>query len=328
MRCRIYQMMHRLRILGVFLALVMLASASGHVFSQTRTIKIVVPYTPGSGPDILSRLMGEEIGRANGPTVLVENRPGGGTVIGTEAVARAESDGNTVLLVANSFVINPALKRGNYDVAKNFEPVCYLAATPMVLVVQGSSPYKTIADLIAAARAKPGELAFASGGPGSSLHIAIEVLRRAADININYVPYGGTAPAINTLMGGHVAAVWADYPTVVSQLQSGTLRGLVTTSHSRVEPLPDVPTFAETGVSNYEADIFYGLVAPAKTPPDTLAQLSHLFSTSLKAPEVRPKLAQQGLFPVGTCGAEFGAYMRRLGDDYARIIAESHITAN
>ncbi len=319
--------MQWLKALGIAVAaFTVLAGTAGVSSAQKNTIRIIVPYTPGSGPDILSRLMGEEIGRENGPTVVVENKPGAGTVIGTELVERAAPDGNTVLLVANSFVINPPLKRATYDVAKNFEPVCYLAATPMVLVVQGSSPYKTLADLIAAARAKPGELAFASGGPGSSLHVAIEVLKREAKLDINYVPYGGTAPAINTLMGGHVAAVWADYPTVVSQLQAGTLRGLVTTSHARVEPLPDVPTFAETGISQYEADIFYGLVAPAKTPADKLAQLSGWFGTALKAPDMKPKLAKQGLLPVGTCGAGFGDYMRKLGDDYARIIEEAHIT--
>jgi tripartite-type tricarboxylate transporter receptor subunit TctC len=127
--------------------------------------------------------------------------------------------------------------------------------------------------LIAAARAKPGELAFASGGPGSSLHVAIEVLKRATNINVTYVPYGGTAPAINALMGNHVAAVWADYPTVVSQLSSGALRGLVTSSRTRVEALPEVPTLIETGISNYEADIFYGIVAPAKTPPEIVNRL-------------------------------------------------------
>lgn len=290
------------------------------------TIKIVVPYTPGSGPDILSRLMAEQIGRAQGPTVVVENRPGGGTVIGTEAVERAEPDGHTVLLVANSFVANPPLKRASYDPTQSFEPVCYLAANPMVLVVLASSPYRTLDDLIAAARAKPGELAFASGGPGSSLHVAIEVLKRAANINVTYVPYGGTAPAINALMGNHVAAVWADYPTVVSQLGSGTLRGLVTTSRTRVEALPDVPTLIETGISKYEADIFYGIVAPAKTPPEALNRLSGLFISALKASDMKPKLAQQGLFPVGICGAEFGAYLRRMVDDYTRIIREANIT--
>ena len=203
----------------VGLACLLIAAPGREAGAQNKTIRIIVPYTPGSGPDILSRLLSEEIGNEQGPTVVVENRPGAGTVVGTEVVQRAEPDGGTVLLVASSFVINPALHRGNYDPSKDFAPICYLAATPMVLVVQGASPYKTLADLIAAARAHPGELAFASGGPGSSLHIAIEVLRRAANIDINYVPFGGTAPAVATLLGGHVAAVWADYPTVVAQLR-------------------------------------------------------------------------------------------------------------
>jgi tripartite-type tricarboxylate transporter receptor subunit TctC len=308
-------------------AVILFAPFGPGAWSQTAgTIKIVVPYTPGSGPDILSRLMAEQIGRAQGPTVVVENRPGGGTVIGTEAVERAEPDGHTVLLVANSFVANPPLKRASYDPTRSFEPVCYLAATPMVLVVLGSSLYHTLNDLIAAARAKPGELAFASGGPGSSLHVAIEVLKRATNINVTYVPYGGTAPAINALMGNHVAAVWADYPTVVSQLSSGALRGLVTTSRTRVEALPEVPTLTETGISNYEADIFYGIVAPAKTPPEMVNRLSAWLIGALKASDMKPKLAQQGLFPVGICGAEFGAYLQRMVDDYTRIIREANIT--
>jgi tripartite-type tricarboxylate transporter receptor subunit TctC len=317
----------RPRLAIVVAAVGLAASLAPSAWSQpTGTIKIVVPYTPGSGPDILSRLMAEQIGRAQGPTVVVENRPGGGTVIGTEAVERAEPDGHTVLLVANSFVANPPLKRASYDPTRSFEPVCYLAATPMVLVVLASSPYRTLNDLIAAARAKPGELAFASGGPGSSLHVAIEVLKRAANINVTYVPYGGTAPAINALMGNHVVAVWADYPTVVSQLSSGALRGLVTTSRTRVEALPEVPTLTETGISNYEADIFYGIVAPAKTPPEMVNRLSAWLIGALKASDMKPKLAQQGLFPVGICGAEFGAYLQRMVDDYTRIIREANIT--
>jgi tripartite-type tricarboxylate transporter receptor subunit TctC len=307
-------------------ALLLIAAALSEAPSQSKIIRIIVPYTPGSGPDILSRLMSEEIADQHGPTVVVENRPGAGTVVGTEAVQRSDPDGGTVLLVASSFVINPALKRGNYDVEKDFAPVCFLAATPMVLVVLGSSPYKTLVDLIAAARAKPGQLAFASGGPGSSLHIAIEVLRRAANIDVIYVPFGGTAPAIETLLGGHVAAVWADYPTVVAQLQAGTLRGLVTTSNNRVPTLPDAPTLSETGIINYVADIFYGIVVPAKTPAGAVSQLSDMFSNALKAPEIAPKLAQQGLFPVGVCGDQFGAYMHKLADDYAAIIREAHIT--
>ena len=190
----------------------------------------------------------------------------------------------------------------------------------MVLVVQGASPYKTLADLIAAARAHPGELAFASGGPGSSLHIAIEVLRRAANIDINYVPFGGTAPAVATLLGGHVAAVWADYPTVVAQLQAGTLRGLVTTSRSRVETLPDVPTFAETGVSNYEADIFYGLVAPAKTPDAKLAQLSKTFAHRAESAGDEVEARQGGIIS----GRHLRRRIRRLHEKARRRLRAHH----
>jgi tripartite-type tricarboxylate transporter receptor subunit TctC len=306
-------------------ATALLALGGSPAVAQSKTLKIIVPYTPGSGPDILSRLMSDQIPKDGGPTVIVENKPGAGTLIGTEAAAKAPPDGGTVLLVANSFVINPQLGRGTYDVEKNYEPICYLAGTPMVLVVQASSPYKTVKDLVDAARDKRGTITFASGGPGSSLHVAIEVLRLATKITINYVPYGGTAPAINALLGGHVQAVWADYPTVVAQLKAGTLRGLVTTSAKRTEALPDVPTLAETGISNYSADIFYGYVAPAKTPPEEIKRLSDLFVTAMKAPEMKPKLDKQGLIPVNMCGAAFGTYLQGMVADYQRIIKQAGI---
>jgi tripartite-type tricarboxylate transporter receptor subunit TctC len=309
------------------LALLIVALAAPSAWSQAPgSFKIVVPYPPASGPDILSRLMAEQIGRASGPTVVVENRPGGGTLIGTEAVARAAPDGGTVLLVANSFVVNPALKKLSYDPVTSFEPVCYLAATPIVLVVNGASPYRSVADLVAAARAKPGELSLAAA-PASSLQIAFEVLKRAANIDMTFVPYAGTAPAINALAGGHVTAVMADYPTVVSQLQSGNMRALVTASQARVELLPDVPTFAEGGLGKYEANIFYGLVAPAKTPADAISHLTGAFTAALKAADMKPKLAKQGLLPVGTCGADFGAYLRKQFEEYAQVIREANIKA-
>ena len=314
-------------IFAALLAALLLTLATTAASAQARTIRIVVPYTPGSGPDILSRLMAEQIGRNNGPSVLVENRPGGGTVVGTEMVARAEPDGNTVLLAGSSFVINPALKRGSDDLIASFAPVCYLASTPMVLVVKGDSPYRTLDDLLAAARQKPGELSLGSGGPGSSLHVSFEVVKRAAKVDMTYVPFGGTAPAINALLGGHITTVFADYPTVVSQLKSGNLRGLLTTSPARVAPLPDVPTLRETGLSNYEAEIFYGIVAPVKTAPAEIAHLADWFSAALKAPEMAPKLAAQGLFPVGTCGAPFGEFLQKMVADYVRIVAEANIRA-
>src|SRR5262245_42211581 len=298
--------------------------AAGASAQTSRTIRLVVPYTPASGPDILSRLMADQIGRAQGVTVVVENRPGAGTTIGTEAVARAAANGNTVLLVANSFVVNAALKKGNYDVSTSFEPVCQLASTPILIVARADSPYKSVDEFIAAARARPGGLSVA-GSPSSSLQIAYEVFKRGANIDLTYVPFGGSGPAINNLMGGHVAAASTDYPTIVSHLRSGALRPLVTAAAKRVESLPDVPTFAEAGLGRYEDEIFYGVMAPAKTPPDTVKQLSTWLTDAMTAAETKPKLAPQGLFASIRCGREFGAYLRTLVDNYGRVIREANI---
>lgn len=314
---------------AAFAAVAVLAWGSGGALaqSQSKQIKIIVPYTPGSGPDIISRLMGEQIGKDGGPTVVVENRPGGGMTIGTEAAARAEPDGNTLLLVANAFTVNMAVKRGNFTLA-NFEPVCNLATTPMPLVVQASAPWKTVQELVDYAKANPGKFTFASGGPATSLHVAIEVLRLATKIDTNYVPYGGSGPAVNALMGGHVQAVWADYPTVVSQLKGGTLRALVTTSSKRIPELAGVPTLTETGITKYEAEIFYGIVAPAKTPPDVLKNTSAMLTKAMNTPEMKAKFAQQGLFPDGSCGDKFGGFLRDIIADYERITTAAGIKPN
>src|SRR4051812_44632822 len=197
----------------VVLALVTSVGPSPTSAQPAKTLKIIVPYTPGSGPDIISRLMGEQMQKAGGPTVVVENRPGGGMTIGTEAAARAEPDGNTLLLVANAFTVNMAVKRGNFTLA-NFEPICNLATTPMPLVVQSSAPWKTVQELVADAKANPGKITFASGGPATSLHIAIEVLRLATKIDINYVPYCGSGPAPPPPRGG-------DRPAGLGRLSAG-----------------------------------------------------------------------------------------------------------
>jgi tripartite-type tricarboxylate transporter receptor subunit TctC len=315
---------------GIALAVAGVLTLLGQAaWSQTpRTVKIVVPYTPASGPDILGRLLADQIGRATGATIVVEDRPGAGTVIGTEAAARAAPDGNTVLIVAPSFVINPSLRKVNYDPLADFEPICHLAATPMVIVVNGSSPYRSLADLLNAARGKPGELSLGSGGPGSSLHIGFEILRRAAGVEMTYVPFGGNAPAINALLGGHLTSVYADYPTVVEQIKAGSLRALAVGSRKRAEPLPDVPTIEESGFKDYDLDIWYGLMAPAKTPAAATAQLADWFRAAVTTPDMKPKLLQQGLYPVAQCGAEFAAHLRKQYDAYGRVIRESHIKAD
>jgi tripartite-type tricarboxylate transporter receptor subunit TctC len=270
--------------------------------------------------------MGEQIAKQGGPTVVVENRPGGGTNIGTEAAARAEPDGNTVLLVANGFTVNMATKRGNFTLA-TFEPICNLATTPMPLVVQSSSPWKTVQELVDYAKANPGKFTFASGGPATSLHVAIEVLRLATKIETNYVPYGGSGPAINALIGGHVQAVWADYPTVVSHIKNGTLRALATTSPKRLAELPGVPTLTETGIVKYEAEIFYGIVAPVKTPKAALDSIGTMLTNAI-TPEMKQKFAQQGLFPDGRCGDKFGSFLRDITADYERITTAAGIKPN
>ena len=304
------------------------ATPGNEALSQTtRTVRLVVPYTPGSGPDILARLVAEQAGRQNGPTVVVEDRPGAGTVIGTEAVARSAPDGNTVLMVAPSFIINPSLRKVNYDPLRDFEPICHLAATPMVIVVNAAAPYRSLADLLDAARAKPGELTLGSGGPGSSLHIGFEILKRAAGIEMTYVPYNGNAPAINALLGGHLTSVYADYPTVVEQLKAGALRALAVGSRRRAEALPDVPTVEESGFKDYDLDIWYGLVAPAKTPSDALAQAADWSGSAVKTADIKPKLTLQGLYPVGICGAPFGAHLQKQYEDYERVIREAQIKA-
>ena len=300
---------------------------SGHgAWAQAaRTIKIVVPFAAGGGADILARLLAEQIGRLQGLTIVVENRPGAGTAIGTEAVARANPDGNTVLIMNNSLVINPHLRKLNYHPLTSFESICSLVQSPQVIVVNSASPYRTLADLLDAARAKPGELTLASIGPASTLHIAFEMLKLAANVNMIFVPYSGTAPSINALLGQHVTSVFSSYTAVSEQLTAGKLRALATASRSRAQPLPDVPTIAESGYKGIEADLWYGLFAPAKMPKETVSQLADWFKAAVQAPEVQPKLAAQGLYSVGICGAEFAAFVRGQYDEYGRVIREANI---
>jgi tripartite-type tricarboxylate transporter receptor subunit TctC len=292
-----------------------------------RTIKIVVPVPPGGAGDILARQLAEHVAQAHGITVVTENRPGAGTVIGTESVARAAPDGNTLLLNAPYLLINPQLRKVNYDPLRSFEPVCYLVSSPGVFVVNSASPYRTLADLIDAARAKPGELTMASVRPGTAQHIGFEMLKRAANVNLTYVPYAGGAPAINALLGGHVTAVFAEYAPLHGHLKAGTLRAIATTARTRIEPLPNLPTVAESGYPDYEVDFWWALFAPAKTSQEVLSQSARWFTAALRAPEIKGKLAAQGFSAVGMCGADFAALLAKQYRDYGRVIREANMTA-
>jgi tripartite-type tricarboxylate transporter receptor subunit TctC len=293
---------------------------------QTGTIKIIVPLPAGGGVDVVARVLAEQIGRSQGATFVVENRPGAGTMIGAEAVARSAPDGNTLLLVPNSFVVAPQLHHANYDAIASFEPICSLVATPTILAVNGSSRYRTLGAFVDTARAEPGKLTVASGG-GAALQVTFEMLQQATRIRTTFVPYAGTPPAITALLGGHVDAAYTDFPTMAEQLKSGALRALATGARARPESLPDVPTVDESGYRGYEADIWYGLFAPARTPSDTTARLAGWFTAAMREPAVKAKLVAMGLRPVGMCGVEFRDYVRKQYDTYGRVIREAGIKA-
>jgi tripartite-type tricarboxylate transporter receptor subunit TctC len=317
----------RRQLLHIVATAVTLPALSCIATAQTdrRPVRLLVGFASGSSVDIIGRLMAEQINKAQGLTMIVENLPGAGTLIATEAAARSAADGNTLLMISPPFVINSHLRKLSYDPLTSFEPICDLLHTPTFIVVDNASPYRTLADLIDAARAKPGALSLASIGPATTTHIAFEALKRAANVNMTFVPYPGNVPAVNALLGRHVTSVFADYAAVVELLKAGKLRALAVSSRTRMEQLPDVPTFVESGYREVDADIWFGVIAPANTPKDTLSQFAGWFTAALQVPQVKAKFAALGLLPVGTCGADFGAYLREQYEDYGRLIRELNI---
>ena len=293
--------------------------------SQARTIRVVVPFPPGGVADALVRLLNDRISQAHGVTLVTENRPGAATAIGTEAVARAAPDGNTLLLHANSFVFGPHLRKLNYDARTSFEPICYLVRLPPVISVASASPYRTLAELLDAARAKPGGLTVAGTGPATSFHIAVEMLKRAAQVDLTFVPFPGSPPAINAVLGGHVTATITNYGDVVEQLRSGKVRGLATASVKRIESLPDVPTIAEAGFKDFDMDTWFGLAAPAKTPKEIVARTADWFAGALRSPEIKPKLALFEAYPVAWCGNDYVNFIKQQYDELGRVIRDSNI---
>jgi tripartite-type tricarboxylate transporter receptor subunit TctC len=292
-----------------------------------RTIKIIVPSTTGGGADILARVLADQISRQQKVAMVVENRPGASNTIGTEVVSRSAPDGSTLLINTPEFVINPHLRNLHYDPLTSFAPICYLVRSQQVLAVNSASHYRTLNDLLNAARSQPDELTLASAGPGSSTHIALETLKRAANVKMTYVPYQGSTSAVNALLGGYVTAVLASYPNVVEHIRASRLHALATTSSTRIKQLPKVPTVAEAGFQNYGSDIWFGVIAPARTPEAIISQLVDWFTAALEVPEVQAKLEMQGLSRVGICGKDFGAFIRQQYDAVGSAIRETNIGA-
>jgi tripartite-type tricarboxylate transporter receptor subunit TctC len=322
-----------LRLTGVAAGLaalnIVLPALCGHsALAQTaRTIKIVVPVPPGGGMDFLTRLLAEQIGRTQGLTIVVESRPGAGGRIATETVSRVAPDGTTLLMVSPSFVIDPHVRKVNYDPLTSFEPICDLVEAPNVIVANSASPYRTLDELMNAARSKPGDLTMASIGPASNQHIAIETVKRTSHVNLTFVPYPGSAPTVNALLGEHVTSLLAAYANVAEQIAAGKLRALAAASQTRIEELRDVPTVSEAGYKDFKVENWFGVVAPAKSPKETISQFASWFTAAVRAPEVKAKLANQGLYPVGICGVDFGALLRSEYEEYGRLVREANIKA-
>ena len=277
--------------------------------------------------DFLARLLADQIGRSQGLTMVVESRPGAGGRIATEAVSRLAPDGATLLVISPSFVLDPHLRKVNYEPLTSFEPICNLVEAPNVIVVNSASAYRTLAELMDVARSNPGDVTMASIGPASNQHVAIETLKHASNISLTYVPYPGSAPTVNALLGEHVTSLFAAYANVAEQINAGKLRALAAATQKRIEALPNVPTVAESGFKDFELDNWFGVVAPARTPRETVSQFAAWFTAAMQVPDVRAKLAVQGLYPVGACGADYAALLRKQYDSYGRAVREASIKA-
>jgi tripartite-type tricarboxylate transporter receptor subunit TctC len=289
-------------------------------------IKLIVPVPPGGPNDILARLVGRQIMRSGGGTVVVENRPGAATVVGTEIAARATPDGSTLLITSPPvFTIIPHVQTLTFDPLATLEPVCRLARFPTVIAVNANSPYRTLADLIGSARNKPGELTLAGIGPASLVQVAFETLKRAANVNMIFVPYQGPGLAVNALLGSQITAYFGNYTDVAANLAAGKLRVLAVATRARIDLLPGVPTVAEAGYPGYELDGWFGLFAPAKTPKPEMADLINKFGEAMQDAEVKSKLAGIGLYPDVVCGAGFAGLVHKEYAAYGAIIRAAGI---
>lgn len=288
-----------------------------------RPITVVVPYAPGGLTDLLARMTGKELSERIKQPVVVENRAGGGSVIGTEQVAKASPDGYTLLLVATDLAINPSLRgRLPYDSIRDFAPITLLARSNPVLVVNSSFPANSLQDLIAFAKSRPGSISYGSGGNGTVTHLAMELLKNMAGIEMVHVPYQGLGPAVKDLLGGQIPLMFVQPPLVRAYVQSGKLRILATPGHRRSPQFPEVPTVAEAaGLPGYALDAWFGLVAPVGTPAGVLTYLSNELRVVLQLQQVRERFAPTGTELISSLSPEeFSAFIRAEIEKWARIV--------
>lgn len=292
-----------------------------------KPIRIVVPFPAGGNADIFARTFAQKLGEAWKQTPVVDNRAGAAGIIGTQFVAKSPGDGYTLLFgTTGTHTTNPAVyAKLPYDPVKDFAPVSNFADSPFLLVVHPSVPASTLQGLVALARGRPGQLDYASFGAGSSAHLAGEMLRTMAGINIVHVAYKGGPPAVNDLVGGHVALMFNSLPAVLPLVKAGRLRALGVASAKRAPTLPDLPTFAEAGLAGFEAGSWYGVLAPAGTPREAITRLHAETVRMLKLPDVQQKLASEGAEAIGNSPEEFAAQIQRDMACWARVAREAKI---
>jgi tripartite-type tricarboxylate transporter receptor subunit TctC len=294
----------------------------------SKPIRIVVPYPPGGFNDTLGRVLAEKFQKAWGQTVLVDNKPGANTVIGTDAVAKAAPDGYTLLVVAFPFAVTPSLIRNlPYDTLRDFAPVALCAQSPNILVANPGLPVKSVAELIALAKAKPDGLSYASTGNGSSNHISMELFKTLAGVKLVHVPYKGSAPAVVDLLSGQVQVMFDNAPNVMPQVRAAKLRALAQTGATRSAVAPDVPTVAESGVPGYELTVWFGLVAPSGTPREIVNKLNAEVLKILAMPDVRERFLALGVEPLGSTPEEFGTHIRAQMDKWAKVVKDAGVKA-
>lgn len=312
------------------LSFVLLVAATLPVQAQTtyptRAVRLIVPSSPGGGTDISARIIAPQLTQFLGQQFVVENRPGAGTMIGGEAVARAAPDGYTLLMGVSTLAINPAMyKKVSYDALKDLAPISQAVSLSNVLVVHPSLPPRNVKEFVSFVKARPGQINFASAGVGTSPHLSMELLLVLAKLNMVHVPYKGSGPGVTDLVAGHVPVMMPNMLSAQPHIKTGRLRALGVTGSKRAPGAEDIPTIAEAGVAGYEAVQWYGVLAPAATPRDIITKLHAGVVRALQNPDVRQRLLNDGAEPVGSSPEEFAAYLRTETTKWAQVIKAAGI---